>query len=224
MGSRRIVNRHLPQLLLLVAGSLLVIGLVIVLQQAVDNHRAQAAAQKAIALANAGKPSPAPATIKPSQQAVASYSVPPSRPRYLIIPTLAVKARILPVGLTKSNAIGSPANVYDTAWYNASSLPGRPGAMLVDGHVSSWTTHGVFYAIKNLTKGDVIKVERGDGATYSYTVVKSQVYASNNIDSATLLAPINKNAPGLNLVTCAGDVIKGTNEFNKRIVVYATLD
>jgi hypothetical protein len=35
------------------------------------------------------------------------------------------------------------------------------------------------------------------------------------------LSPINPHKPGLNLITCTGNVIAGTNEFSERIIVFA---
>lgn len=39
----------------------------------------------------------------------------------------------------------------------------------------------------------------------------------------TASEPIIAGRPGLNLITCPGDVIPGTSQFNERIVVYAAL-
>jgi LPXTG-site transpeptidase (sortase) family protein len=222
---RRIWTKRNPAVLLIIGGIVLLLFAVgLNIKQTAANNRANAAAAKAVALANAGKPSPAPATIKPTPAAVASYTVPATHPRYLKIPTLGVNARVMPVGLTKTNAIGTPSNVYDTAWYTGSNLPGQPGATLIDGHVSSWTTNGVFYGLKTLKAGDAIQLQLGNDTTLNYTVVKTQTYASGNVDVNSLLTPITKNKPGLNLITCAGDVIKNTNEFNQRIIVYASLN
>ncbi len=123
--------------------------------------------------------------------------------------------------LTSSGAIGTPNNVYDTDWYNGSSLPGQPGAMLIDGHVSSWTTPGVFYSIKSLLAGDDIQLERGDGTMFTYKVVSTQIYQSSNVDMKAALNPITPGKPGLNLITCTGNVLAGTNEFNERVVVFS---
>lgn len=166
---------------------------------------------------------PVPSSLKPSNYSIANYMVAPSLPRYIIIPSLGVKARVLSVGVTTSGALQTPDNVYDTAWYNESSLPGQPGAMLIDGHVSSWTAHGVFYGIKNLKAGDVISIQRGDGTIFNYKVVKNQVYPSGNVNMTSAMTPVVAGQPGLNLITCTGDVIPGTSQFNERIVVYATL-
>jgi hypothetical protein len=167
---------------------------------------------------------PVLSTVKPTTNALADYVVAPNLPRYIIIPKLNVDARVLSVGVNANGALGTPDNVYDTAWYNESAQPGQPGAMLIDGHVSSWTAHGVFYGIKTLTPGDIIKIQRGDGTVFTYNVVRSQIFQSSNVDMTSAMTPVVTGQPGLNLITCTGDVIPGTNEFNERIVVYATLE
>lgn len=168
-------------------------------------------------------PTNIPATIKPTTAAVANFVVAPNLPRYIIIPKIGVDAEVRSVGLTSSGALGVPDNVYYTDWYDESSLPGQQGAMLIDGHVSSWTAHGVFYGIKTLVAGDIIKIVRGDGTVFTYTVVKHQIYPSGNVNMTSAMTPIVAGQPGLNLITCTGDVIPGTSLFNERIIVYATL-
>lgn len=162
-----------------------------------------------------------PSTTKPVVSAFASYTVAANLPRYIFIPKLSVQAIIRPLGLTTDGQIATPDNVYDTGWYTKSSTPGQPGATIIDGHVSSWTTNGVFYSLKTLQAGDAIEVERGDGTTVNYSVVKKQVYPYQQVNTSALLSPIDAGKPGLNLITCTGDVIKNTNDFNERIVIFA---
>jgi sortase A len=95
--------------------------------------------------------------------------------------------------------------------------------MFIYGHVSSWTADGVFYNLKKLVTGDDITITRGDNQTYTYKVVRSEVYPYNNVPMNTVLSPSNPKVPGLNLMTCTGSVIKGTSEFNERLVVYTNL-
>jgi LPXTG-site transpeptidase (sortase) family protein len=146
--------------------------------------------------------------------------VAPDLPRYIKIPKLGVNARILQAGVTSSGALGTPSNVYDAAWYTGSAKPGQPGATLIDGHVSSWTTHGVFYNLKKLVAGDTIQVQRGDGQILTYQVVKSQTYQDDKVDMQAAMTPVVAGQPGLNLITCTGQVKPGTSEFNQRIVVF----
>lgn len=217
----KVKRSHRLTFLLLVGLALLIGSIYLGVANWLSSRQAAATARHNIALANAGKPSPAPATVKPSPAAIAAYSVPATHPRYLKIPKLGVNARVYAVGLTKAGAIGTPDNVFDAAWFNQTSLPGKPGAMLIDGHVSSWTTRGIFYDLKSLSVGDTMHIETGNGTVYQYKVMKTQTYEASSINVQTLLTPIDSQHPGLNLITCAGDVIKGTNDFNKRIVVFA---
>jgi sortase (surface protein transpeptidase) len=89
------------------------------------------------------------------------------------------------------------------------------------GHVPGLSAYGIFYELKTLIAGDTIQVERGNGTIFSYKVVKSKVYKSTNVDMAAALKPINPNKPGLNLISCTGDVIAGTNQLDERVVVFA---
>jgi sortase (surface protein transpeptidase) len=190
------------------------------------NHIVQIQATKLTQQANKASSSSTTAlsTVKPSPAVVANYIVAPNLPRYLLIPKLNVDARIISVGVNAKGALETPNNVYDTAWYNESALPGEPGAMLIDGHVSSWTAHGVFYGLKTLIAGDIIEVERGDGTLFTYKVVNSQIYNSNNVNMTAAMTTAIPGEPGLNLITCTGDVIPGTSEFNERIIVFAVLE
>lgn len=163
----------------------------------------------------------APAVVKPTSTQVSSYQVLPDMPRYIRIPSIGVSARVMNVGENSKGAISTPSNVFDTAWYNGSAKPGTDGAALIDGHVSSWTTKGVFYNLKMLTIGDTIDIERGDGSILHYQVAKTQVYDADNVDMHALLSPVTAGKQGLNLITCTGQVVKGTSEFNQREVVFA---
>jgi len=163
----------------------------------------------------------APSTTKPSDSSIGSYVVAPNLPRYIDIAKLSVHARVLSMGVTSKNQLKAPGNVYDAGWYNASAQPGQPGGMLIDGHISSWKTKGVFYGLNKLVAGDPIAITRGDGKVITYKVVKTQLFDADSVDMASLLVSQDTNKPGLNLISCSGDVIPGTNEFNKRLVVYA---
>jgi LPXTG-site transpeptidase (sortase) family protein len=166
----------------------------------------------------------APSSVKPTTQEIVSYSVPPNDPKYISIPAIDISTtKVLKLGLLKSGAIGTPDNVYDTGWYDGSSTPGQNGAMFIYGHVSSWTADGIFYNLKILVAGDKIIITRGDNTTYTYQVVSLKIYPYNNVPMNTVLEPIQAGTPGLNLMTCTGQVMPGTSEFNERLVVYTSL-
>ncbi len=220
----------LSNALVTISIGLLVVGLGFSWRTQAANTQARDTATKQVAAANAQAKSSGgasvlassdvPSTNKPPADMHSSYVVAPNLPRFITIPKLGVDARIIAAGTDKTGAVATPSNVFDTAWYNRSALPGQPGVMLIDGHISSWTTKGVFHDLKSLQAGDTVKVERGDGITYNFRVVTTRVYAADAVDMDQVLAPISSTKPGLNLISCYGEVIKGTNDFSKRIVVF----
>lgn len=213
------------------AGIVLVVGL-IVSWQTVRTNRAATSAVKLLtnpsqglsaAATNSTTSSNVPSSTKPSQRAIDGYVVAADLARYIKIPKLGVYARVMQVGVGDDGYVASPKNIYDAAWYTGSAKPGQSGATLIDGHVSSWDSHGVFYDLKTLAPGDAIQIVRGDGSTLDYVVVTSRVYADDNVDMAAALTPITTGKSGLSLVTCAGKVKPGTSDFSQRLIVFAQL-
>lgn len=163
----------------------------------------------------------APSVTKPAANSYANYMVAPDLARYIKIPKLGVDARVLQVGVKANGEMATPNNVHDAAWYNGSAKPGQAGATLIDGHVSSWTSRGVFYGVKTLAAGDAVQIVKGDGAIINYKVVKTQTYDAGNVDMQAAMKPVTEGKSGLNLITCAGQVKKGTNDFSQRVIVFA---
>ncbi len=216
------------KLLVGLAAIVFLIGSGVTLSGLRTNHLGQIGAAKASVAAAVpatttnstdGAPSTAPVTT----DTLRSYQVAPEAPRYIRIAKYGVIARVLQVGVTKDGALATPSNVFDSAWYRDSALPGNPGATLIDGHVSSWETNGVFYDIKNLVAGDSIEIEKGDGAKLEYSVVKVTRFPKDAVDMKSLMIPITAGTSGLNLITCGGKYDKESNQFSERIAVYATL-
>jgi sortase (surface protein transpeptidase) len=218
----RIRANLFSNILIAIAVGLLVIGITTSLNVWHSNMFAAEQAARLESAAIHSKHSNVPTTIKPTDSTLASYSVAGNLPRYLIIPKLGVDARVLSVGVDASGALETPSNVFDTAWYDQSAQPGQPGAVLIDGHISSWTAHGVFYGLNSLLPGDNIEVQAGNGTNYNYQVVETKVYPASNVDMVAAMKSINPTKPGLNLISCTGSVIPGTNDFSERIIVFAT--
>jgi len=220
--SKAFWSELLAESLVVLAVCTLSLGIVLSVNQVQSNKLVIQQVTKLVAHARQQPNTLVPSTTPPP--VVDEYKVAPSRPRYLTIPRLDIHARVQSVGTTAAGAVGAPSNVFDTAWYNASAKPGAPGAVFIDGHVSSWTTRGIFYELGKLRSGDRLEIERGDGTLFRYHVVRTQVYESDKVDMVAALRPVVAGRSGLNLMTCAGSVINGTNEFDHRVIVFATQD
>lgn len=164
----------------------------------------------------------APSTQPVTSAARSSYVVAPDLPRYLKIPKIGVYARVLQVGVLASGALGTPPDIYDTAWYTGSAKPGDPGATLIDGHLDGAYADGVFWNLHKLAPGDQIQIIRGDGAVLTYQVVKTQAFDANDPNMMqSAITPITPGKSGLNLITCNGN-LNSKFQYNQRLVVYAS--
>lgn len=225
----RQLNLHrLSQSFSIIGISLLTFGAISTFNEWQANAYSVKYASKVITKANATlsiKPQPiinggAPSTNPISKSLIDNYTVSSDLPRYLIIPKLGVKSRVLSVGTDSTGAVQTPNNVFDTAWYDQSAIPGQSGASLIDGHISSWTSKGVFYDLSSLLSGDIIQVEKGDGTLLSFKVISSKTYQADNVDMNAALNPIIASTNALNLISCSGSVVKGTSEFNQRLIIF----
>ena len=148
------------------------------------------------------------------------YKVAANMPRFLEIDKLGIKARILPMGVNSDNSVQAPINTNDSGWYTGSAQPGEVGASFIDGHASGATRLGLFGNLDRLTKGDQIKVEKGDGSVLTYSVVKVDIVPLDKVDMNQVLTPVAGTDHGLNLMTCSGEYVPKINNFNKRVIVY----
>ena len=163
-----------------------------------------------------------PSENKP-EGSVSGYRAAPESPKVISIPKLDIKARVLRMGVKPNNEIKTPGNIYDAGWFEGSARPGEQGAVFINAHVHGPTKPGVFAGIKKLKAGDKIKIERGDGKAYTYSVVKSQIYDKDKVDMGATLNSIVPGKSGLNLMTCDGQY-KTDGGYNKRVVVFAVQD
>lgn len=178
-------------------------------------------------------PLPASAMADPSidestitEEQIDAHTVPAAQPRYISIPALGIyKVRILGVGLTENKLLDTPKNINDTAWYNKSATPGSgSGAVVIDGHNGGVTKDGVFAKLADLSDGDKITIERGDGKQLNYLVVTNKVMTleeANKTGMRDMMMSANPAKEGLSLITCAGTWIPRDKVFDKRVMVRA---
>lgn len=145
---------------------------------------------------------------KPTEEEVYEYTVAADRPRYLTVEKLGVyNARILPMGINDSGELATPYNIFDVGWYEASGKPGEGKTVLIDGHNGGPHVHGVFKDLPELTTGDIITVERGDGVKFRYSVVESVEVPLDEADvyMATAMRSPEAGRESITLISCTGE-------------------
>lgn len=151
---------------------------------------------------------------------ISQYSVAPDKPRVVSIPSISVKARVIPMGVNPDKSVQSPVNIFDSGWYNGSSKPGEDGAMFIDAHASGPTRMGLFAYLDTLEKDDEVMVEKGDGTTLTYKVVHKEILLLENLDMNKALNPYGDTQKALNLMTCIGEWIEDKQTYDHRVIIY----
>ena len=111
------------------------------------------------------------------------------------------------MGINVSGELDTPRNIFDVGWYEGSGKPGQGGTLMIDGHNGGPHIHGVFKNLPDLVAGDIIKVERGDGAIFNYKVVENKTVPLEDSD-AYMSAAARSPEPGtesVTLITCTGE-------------------
>lgn len=162
----------------------------------------------------------------PTEQEIKDYVVAADKPRYLTVEKIDVKnARILPMGVNASGELATPVSIFDVGWYDGSGKPGQGGTMVIDGHNGGPHVHGVFKNLPDLAKGDIIKVERGDGKVFEYKVVENVTVplAESDAYMATALKSPEKGKESVTLISCTGEWSQSRKTYLSRQFTRAVL-
>jgi len=181
---------------------------------------------------NEQQPTPDPGQPAPA----APVSAPASQPQPLVcngakdapsaisLPSIGVRACVVPIGIGAGNQLESPKNLSHVGWYGGSAKPGsNQGAMVFDGH-SGWANDqgvGVFSGASKLKPAAEIRVEYGDGKKQLFAVRDVKVVKLGEVNMGEVLRSADSSKLGLNLITCAGNYDKATGDWDSRIIVHA---
>lgn len=143
-------------------------------------------------------------------------------PVKLLIPELAIEARIESVGMDSKGRMDVPKDADNVAWYNLGYKPGEKGNAVIAGHFDKATgAPAVFYQLEKLQKGDRIMTVDEKGQTVTFVVVRTTTYPDNTFPVQEVFGEAQK--PMLNLITCDGEWNNTTKSYSHRTVVYAEM-
>lgn len=211
-------KKNWPRVLWGVLGLLVLLFLVRVIFWEHEYYRSKEGSERAA--------TPITSNVDETEVDSSDYTVAPDRPRYLSIEKLGVKnARILGLGINSKGEVDTPANIFDTAWYTSSGKPGAGGTMLINGHNGGPTKDGVFKHLPDLTDGDIVVIERGDGQIFKYKVVESKTIPLDQADAymATAQKSPEKGKESLTLISCTGQWSQAQQTYLSRQFVRAVL-
>lgn len=157
-------------------------------------------------------PQPAPPTDR------ASASV---RPVSLAIPAIGVRAgALIPLAIIPgSGELEAPEDFADVGWYAGGPIPGEPGPAVIAAHVDSRNGPAPFFRLKELQRGDTVRVGRSDGTTVTFAVTGVERYPKAQFPTQRVHGPTPDRA--LRLITCGGAFDRAKRSYRDNIVVYA---
>ncbi len=140
-------------------------------------------------------------------------------PERIDIPALRLKAPLMKLGLSGTGDVELPPfdKPKTAGWYKGSSVPGDAGASVIIGHVDTKTAPAVFYRLRDLREGAVVKVLRSDGKTAEYRVDSVERVPKDDFPAQRVYAE-----DGLRLITCGGSFDWARHEYRDNIIVYAS--
>ncbi|MEU7899491.1 class F sortase [Nonomuraea sp. NPDC049152] len=149
------------------------------------------------------------------EEATSSSVVPES----IEVPAIDLDAPLMKLGLTKGGEVELPP--YEkpkvAGWFKHSAVPGERGASVIIGHVDTKTAPAVFYKLRQLRKGQLVKVSRSDGKVAEYKVDSVEQVGKDRFPAERVYTEA-----GLRLVTCGGNFDYARHEYEDNIIVYAS--
>ncbi|MFC4149642.1 class F sortase [Micromonospora mangrovi] len=166
--------------------------------------------QPGASAAPAGEPSGSPGPVLPR-----------SEPVQVAIPTIGVRAQIVPVADRNGVLEVPPLDRPELAgWYRRGPTPGEAGNAVLVGHVDTQDGPAVFFDLGRLRPGDPIQVTRADGRVAGFTVTGVGAYPKDRFPTERVYG--GGTDARLRLITCGGRFDSRTGNYPDNIVVFAT--
>ena len=145
----------------------------------------------------------------------------PAPPARLQIPVIGVSTPLVRLGRLPDGSIEVPHAWNTAGWYDQGPRPGQPGPAVIIGHVDSKSGPAVFYRLRDLRPGDIVRVGLTNGRTLVFRVQRTERYPKNKFPTEAVYFPTLDRE--LRLITCGGDFDYAKGSYVDNIVVYATL-
>lgn len=158
------------------------------------------------------------------QQSPLPTAANPTDPVNITVEKAGINADIVTMEIV-NGVMQNPPGPWVVAWYRQTATLGEPGNVVLAGHVDYWDVGpSVFYNLRDLAPGDVIRLTGENDRRYDYAVEWSETYDLDALTSGTLQEVVGPTAiPSVTLITCGGEFDYANGEYLSRMVVRGTL-
>jgi sortase (surface protein transpeptidase) len=162
----------------------------------------------------------APATRGTRARKRAHPTAGPGAPRRIVIPAIAVDAKVIRLGLDAEGALETPQRFEQAGWWSGGPRPGRDGPAVIAGHVDSRSGPAVFFRLGELPRGSSIRVIDHRGRAHDFRVRRTERHPKDRFPTDR----VYRQASGaeLRLVTCSGTFDTSTGHYRDNTIVFAT--
>ncbi|MCW2755273.1 MAG: Sortase family protein [Marmoricola sp.] len=142
----------------------------------------------------------------------------PSDPLLLIVPSIRLRAPILPIQVDSHRVLTPPSDFHEVGWWDRSAKPGSlTGQTLLTGHTVH-TGGGVMNELGNMRAGDLVQIKTKLGIV-DYATTDVFVYTKAQLaQNADILFDPKHGTNRLVLVTCTGWT---GHDYTSNIIVFA---
>ncbi len=142
----------------------------------------------------------------------------PATPVRLVVPTLRIRAAILPIEVNDQQVLDPPRNPRDVGWWQQSARPGAAkGQTVLTGHTVH-TGGGVMDHLGKLHRGKLVKVVTPKG-TMQYRSTRVVTWTKAELaERAVEIFAQQRQYPRLVLITCSGWT---GSHYTSNVVVFA---
>jgi sortase (surface protein transpeptidase) len=137
------------------------------------------------------------------------------------IPRIGVSSSLIRLGRAPDGTVEVPEPFGVAGWYAPGTRPGDPGSAVILGHVDSKRGPAVFFRLRELRRGDEVRVGRADGSVLWFVVERTEQFDKQRFPTEDVYYPTL--TPGLRLVTCGGLFDYSSGHYRSNIIVFAAL-
>jgi len=135
------------------------------------------------------------------------------------IPSIGVASSLGQLGREADRTVEVPTRWEEAGWYALGPRPGDPGSAVILGHVDSKRGPAVFFRLRELRRGDQVKVTRADGSSVRFVVQRTAQYDKRRFPTDEVYYPTLTST--LRLVTCGGEFDATAGHYRSNIIVFA---
>jgi hypothetical protein len=150
----------------------------------------------------------------------AKKAMQPSSPLRLRAPAIQLNTDLTAVGLSRDGSIEVP-HYTKAGWYRLSPTPGEIGPSVIVGHLDNIHGAAVFERLRELSRGQIIEVDRQDGKTAKFVIERVSQYPQQQFPTAEVYGDLNY--PGLRIITCGGKFNHRTQRYSNNTIIYASI-